>query len=177
MSSQKPSLQKFQEQIEAAFGQPLTSTASLAAEDFWRNWSAFLERISNDSITLNPDMLFLSRNFPEYGRYHIWKGLTITSLLIGAVLLFFYWPVGVILLLLSVGCYFFSKYKKVADGKRFIKGLRKELIQNPLSKGMAKLCAHYIAGTIQLESTDGRAHWPQYPSNVITGKIEFIPKR
>lgn len=175
MDTQKPSLKTFQEQIEAVVGQPLTPAADLAAEDFWRNWSAIFEGIANDSIILNPDMIFLSRNFPEYGRYHIWKGLALIAFLVGIVLLFFYWPAGVILLLVGVGCNFYSKFKKVADGKKFIEELRKEVIQNLLSKGVAKLCAHYIAGTIQLASANGQAHWPQYPSDVITGDKNFIP--
>lgn len=174
MNSQKPSLQKFQEQIEAVFGQSLTAAASLAAEDFWRNWFAFFDGISNDSIILNPDMLFLSRNFPEYRKYRFWKGLSLIAFLAGIILLFFYWKAGVIMLLLGVGSNFYSKFKKVADGREFIQVLREEVMQNPLSKGMAKLCAHYIAGDIQLASANELAHWPQSPSNVITGGIKFI---
>lgn len=64
---------------------------------------------------------------------------------------------------------FYSRFKKVTAGKKFTEDLRKEIIQNPLSMGMAKLCAHYIAGIIQLSSAKRKAHWPQYPSNVIKG--------
>lgn len=175
MNTQKPLLQKFKEQIEAVFKQSLTSAASLAAEDFWRNWSVIFEGISNDSIIIKTDMLFLSRNLPEYGKYHIWKGLALISFLAGIVLLFFYWQAGVIIIVVGVCSNFYSKFKKVAAVKKFTEDMRKEIIQNPLSMGMAKLCAHYIAGIIQLSSAKGKAHWPQYPSNVITGEIEFIP--
>ena len=175
MLSTKPPLQKFKEQIEAVFEQSLTSAASLAAEDFWGNWPAIFEGISNDWITVQPDMLFLSKNFPEYGKYNIWKGLAIIAFLVGAILLFIYWQAGVSLLLLGIGIKYYSKHKKVSDGGRFVNSLRKEVIQNPQSKGMAELCSHYIAGTIQLSSDKGEAHWPQYPSNIITGEMELIP--
>ncbi len=175
MNAQKPLLQKFKEQIEAVFKQSLTSAASLAAEDFWRNWPVIFEGISNDSIIIKTDMLFLSRNFPEYGKYHIWKGLALISFLAGIVMLFFYWQAGVIIIVVGVCSNFYSKLKKVATVKKFTEDMRKEIIQNPLSMGMAKLCAHYIAGIVQFSSAKCKAHWPQYPSNVITGEIEFIP--
>lgn len=175
MNTQKPPLQKFKEKIEAVFEQSLTSAASLAAEDLWRNWSAIFEEISNNSIIIKTDTLFLSRNFPEYGKYHIWKGLALISFFAGIVLLFFYWQAGVIIMVIGVCSNFHSRFKKVTAGKKFTEDLRKEIIQNPLSMGMAKLCAHYIAGIIQLSSAKGKAHWRQYPSNVITGEIEFIP--
>lgn len=175
MDIQKPLLPKFKEQLGAIFGQSLTSAANLAAEDFWENWSAIFEGISNDWITVQPDMLFLSKNFPEYGRYHIWKGLSLIIFLAGIILLFFYWQAGVCLLILGFGLNYYSKYKRGSDGRRFVKNLRKEVIQNPQSKGMAKLCSNYIVGTIQLSSSKGDAHWPQYPSNIITGEIKLIP--
>jgi hypothetical protein len=59
MNTQKPPLQKFKEKIEAVFEQSLTSAASLAAEDLWRNWSAIFEEISNNSIIIKTDTLFL----------------------------------------------------------------------------------------------------------------------
>jgi len=39
---------------------------------------------------------------------------------------------------------------------------------------MAEVCANYIAGIIALKSIYGSAHWPQYPSCVITGETKFI---
>lgn len=175
MNIQKPLLPMFKEQLEAIFGQSLTSVANLAAEDFWGNWSAIFEGISNDWITVQPDMLLLSKNFPEYRKYHIWKGLSLITFLAGIILLFFYWQAGVCLLILGFGLNYYSKYKKVSDGRRFVKDLKKEVIQSPQSKGMAKLCSHYIAGAIQLSKGFNQARWPQYPSTVITGMIRFIP--
>ena len=40
--------------------------------------------------------------------------------------------------------------------------------------GMAKICSHYITGTIQLASQDGQAHWPAYPSCVFSGETKLI---
>jgi len=175
MDIQKPLLTKFKEQLEAIFGQSLTSAANLAAEDFWGNWSAIFEGISNDWIMVQPDMLFLSKNIPEYRKFQIWKGLSLIAFLIGVILLFFFWQIGVCLLILGFGFNYYSKHKRVSDGQRFVKNLRKDVTQNPQSVGMAKLCSHYIAGTIQLSKGIIQAHWPQYPSNVLTGIIRFIP--
>ena len=175
MNIQRPSLANFQEQLEKLFGQSLTAASNLAAEDFWENWSDILEGISNDWIMVRPDMLFLSKNFPEYRKYQIWKGLSIIAFLAGVILLFFYWQAGVCLLILGFGFNYYSKHKKVSDGRRFVKSLRKDVMQNPQSEGMAKLCSHYIAGIIQLSKGFNQAHWPQYPSNVITGMTRFIP--
>ncbi len=36
------------------------------------------------------------------------------------------------------------------------------------------ICSHYIAGTIQLASQNGKAHWPAYPSSVFGGEAKFI---
>ncbi len=177
MNIQKPSLANFQEQLEKLFGQSLTAASNLAAEDFWENWSDILEGISNDWIMVRPDMLFLSKNFPEYRKYQIWKGLSLIALLVGVILLFFYWQAGVCLLILGFGFNYYSKHKKVSDGQRFVKVLRKDVMQNPQSEGMAKLCSHYIAGIIQLSKGFNQAHWPQYPSNVITGMTRFIPTK
>ena len=174
MNPQKPSLQQFQKQIETLFMQSLTSTANLASKDFWENWSKFYEGISKNSIRINVDMLFLSRSFPEYRKYNVWKGLSFIILLVGIILLFFYKQVGIILLIFGVSCYFYSKDRKITDAKKFANGLRKDIMENPFSKGMAKLCAHYIAGIIQLASANQRANWPEYPSNVITGEKSFI---
>ena len=177
MTSKKPSLNEFQKQLEAFVEESLTPTIKLAAEDFWAHWSEFFNGISNNSIMVKPDMLMLSRNFPQYGKYRFWTRLLWIYFLFGIVLLFFYWPVSVMFFLVGVATHVYGTFKKRASGRKFIKDLREEVINNPQKKGMAKLLIHYVAGTIVLASAKMRVHWPQYPSDVITRTINFFPAK
>jgi len=173
MPEGKPSVHKFQEIISEIFGQPLTNQAEEASQDFWNHWNEILNSINDDSMHINVDMLFLSRNFPEYGRYNIFKGLSIILLLVGLVLLFFSWMIAVATLIASFVLRSYGNSVKSKSGQRFIEELKSEIIKNE-AKGMANLCAHYIAGTIQLLTNRGQAHWPAYPSCVFGGDVKFI---
>lgn len=173
--SEKPSLQKFKSTLEEIFGQKLTPEAELATDDFFNSWRDLFEGLKNESIRINVDMLFLSKNFPEYGQYKGWKGLSMIIILIGLVLFFFSWKIAVAALVLGIGISFYSKIAKSSAGRKFIDEIKKELNNNP-SMGMAKICTHYIAGTIQLASQYGQAHWPVYPSSVFGGDVRFIQK-
>lgn len=175
MSSKKPSLSKFQQQLESVFGQPLTSDARLVSEDFWRNWGEFHKGIFDGSICINVDILSLSRSFPEYGKYKIWGGLSIVCFFVGIIMIFFFWPVGVVLLLGGIGFKQLGKYIRISNGKKFVTGLKKEIIEISELEGMANLCAHYIAGNIQITSKNYSAHWPQFPSSTLNGGEKFIP--
>ena len=64
---------------------------------------------------------------------------------------------------------------KFNDAKNFAENLMKEATFNPSGGGYAGLCANYIAGIIQLVTPSNSAHWPQYPSNVISEERTFIP--
>lgn len=173
MSEGKPPVQKFQETISEVFGQPLTNQAEEASQDFWNHWNEILHSIDDDSMHINVDMLFLSKNFPEYGRYNVWKGLSIIVLLVGLILFIFSWKIAVATLIVGIGLRFYGNAVKSRGGQRFIEELKSKIIQHE-TKGMAKLCAHYIAGNIQLTSNRGQAHWPAYPSCVFGGEMKFI---
>ena len=177
MTSKKPSLNEFQKQLEALVEESLTPTIKLAAKDFWAHWSEFFKGISNHSIMVKPDMLMLSRNFPQYGKYRFWTRLLWMYFLFGIVLLFFYWQVSVFFFLIGGATHVYGTFKKRVSGRKYIKELREEVINNPQKKGMAKLLIHYVAGTIVLASGRMQAHWPQYPSDVITGTINFLPTK
>ena len=174
MSESAPSLDEFKAKIEALFGQSLTGPASEAAKDFWANWSLFSSLIAQRSLAVHVDALRLGMNFPEYKRYHVWKGAGTIALLLGIVSVWFLWQLGSALIAVGIGLHLWGGRIKFNDAKDFAEELMKEATLNSSDGGYARLCAQYIAGTIQLVSPAGSAHWPQLPSNVVTGERSFV---
>jgi hypothetical protein len=174
MGQGNPSLDEFKANIEALFGQRLTGPAIHAAEDFRNNRSSFSALISARSLDVHVDVLRLSKNFPEYKRYNVWKGSGILAFIFGIVVFWFSWQIGVVIAALGGVFYYWGGRAKFNDAKNFAENLMKEATLNPSSGGYAGLCANYIAGIIQIVSPSGSAHWPQYPSNIISGERTFI---
>ena len=174
MSESQPSLDEFKSELEGLFGQPLTEPAEAAAKDFWENWSSFSLAISNRSLAVHTDALRLGMQFPEYKRYHVWKGTGTVALLVGLVTVWFFWPVGVAFIVGGIALHMWGSRVRYRDASDFAENLMKEATLNPAKGGYAGLCSHYIAGTIQLASPQGAAHWPQYPSDALTGTRSFI---
>lgn len=171
--SDKPSLQKFKDMLAELFGQSLTPDAEIAANDFLECWDDLIDGFKKDSIQMNVDMLFLSKNFPEYGQYKVWKGFGTVVFLAGLILLFFSWKIAIAVIIIGFGLNIYSSTAKSSSGRKFAEKIKLELNSNS-SMGMAKICSHYIAGTIQLASQDRQAHWPVYPSCVFGGETKFI---
>jgi hypothetical protein len=171
--SDKPSPQNFKGMLEELFGQSLTPDAELAANDFLHSWDDLIEGFKKDSIQMTVDMLFLSKNFPEYGQYKVWKGFGTIVFLAGLILLFILWKIAIAVIIIGFGLNIYSNTAKSSGGQKFTEEIKQELNSNS-SKCMAKICSHYIAGSIQLESQDGQAHWPAYPSSVFGGETRFI---
>lgn len=174
MSKSASSLDEFRANIEAVFGQSLTGPASEAAEDFWKHWSSFSSLIAQRSLSVHVDALRLGLNFPQYKRYHVWKGAGKVAFLLGIVSVWFLWQLGAVLIAAGIGLHLWGGHLKFNDAKNFAEELMKEATLNPSGGGYARLCANYIAGTIQLVSPAGSAHWPQFPSNAVTGEQSFI---
>lgn len=137
-------------------------------------WSSFSSLIAEHSLTVHVDALRLGMNFPQYKRYHVWKGVGTVSLLLGIVSLWFLWQFGAVLISAGIGLHLWGGHLKFSYAKNFAEELTKEATLNPADAGYARLCANYIAGIIQFVSPAGSAHWPQFPSNAITGEQSFI---
>ena len=174
MSENLPTLDIFKTQMETLLGQSLTDRASQAAEDFWEHWSSFSSLIGERSLVVNVDMLRLGMNFPQYKRYHIWKGAGKVLILLGIVAAWLFWQLGVFFIVAGVGLHFWGGRVRIRDAQKFSEELIEQATLHPSDGGSAKLCAHYVSGTIQLASPNGSAHWPQFPSNAVTGKQDFI---
>jgi hypothetical protein len=171
MSIEKPTLEQFKSTLKEIRGQSLTTEAAIAAHDFMNRWDDFLEGLKSESVRINVDM---SKNFPEYKQYKIWKGLSKIIIVIGLILIAFSWKLAIPVVVLGIGLHFYGNIYKASVKRNFLETIKKELNDNPLL-GMTKICEHYMAGTIQLTSSTGTAYWPQYPSNAITGEQRFIP--
>lgn len=175
MTKEKPGLDEFTRQVEHFHGgQSLTPAAAIAAEDFWVYWDALSELISSNSMQVNVDMLRLGLLVPQFKQYQTWKGLGILLALLAFILLFFVWQVSIVILLVGVGVYFYGNHIRHTHGEQFSIDLINEAKRNPMDMGMANLCANYLAGIIELASESGRAHWPQHPSNAVTGDTTLI---
>lgn len=174
MGDEKPSFDEFKRQLENLFGRPLNDQATAAAQDFWESWGGFTELIARRSLSVHVDALRLGMNFPEYRRYHPWKGAGKLLIVVGVIAVWFYWPVGVLSICVGLGAHLYGNWVRVSDSKQFSENLMKEATLSPAQGGYAGLCSHYIAGTIALVTPGASAHWPQRPSNVVDGTKSFI---
>jgi len=174
VNASTPSLDEFKANIEAMFGQSLTGPASEAAEDFWKHWSSFSSLIAQRSLAVHIDALRLGLNFPQHKHYHVWKGAGKVAVLLGIVSVWFLWQLGAVLIAAGIALHLWGGRLMFNDAKDFAEELMKEATLNPSDGGYARFCANYIAGTIQLVSPGGSAHWPLFPSNAVTGEQSFI---
>lgn len=174
MKSDNITLEDFTHQIERLFGKSLTPPAIQAVVDFWNHWATFTHLISQRQLSAHVDPFFLAHNFPQYKRYHTWKGAGSVSLVLGLLVFWFVWPIGVALLVGGIALHMFGNRVRFNDARAFAEEVMKQAALNAADGGFARLCAHYIAGIIQLAIPTTSAHWPQHPSNIITGSQTFI---
>jgi len=174
MTNVNTSFDDFKNVLADLFGQPLNQKAEVAAQNFWENISALSDGVSRGSIVVNVDVLALARAFPEYKTYQVWKGLSIIVFLVALPVFIFSWKIALGIVVASVVCHTIGKMQRRVSGQRFVSNLRAAIIAGDVSTGIGNLCAQYIAGNIQLASSLGQAHWPQFPSDVLTGQQNFM---
>ncbi|MBW2664223.1 MAG: hypothetical protein JRD93_20165 [Deltaproteobacteria bacterium] len=164
----------FKRLLSDLFGQPLNQKAEVAAHDFWQNISAMADGISQGSIAINVDVLALARAFSEYKGDQVWKGLAIFVFWVARLVFIFSWKIALGLIFGSIVVHAIGNIQRRNTGQKFVSGIQSAVAVGDMSKGLGNLCAHYIAGNVQLASGLGLAHWPQLPSDVLTGKQNFI---
>ena len=171
-----PTFEQFKITVESMMGKSLTYRAIEAIRDFHNYRHSFIELTSRGQLSVQVDSSSLAHNYPQYRRYQIWTGGAFILALIGLVLIFvwFFWQVGLPLLIGTVVMYLVSKRIMNNDAKQYEEELMKDATLNPFDGGFAKLCANYIAGIIHISTPSYSAHWPQHPSNAITGQRTFI---
>ena len=170
------SLIEFIERLQELLGQPLNDRASLAAKDFFRHMDAIRAGINSGEIHILVDMLYLSLQLPEYKRYQAWKGIGGILLPVALVVFFFSWKISVFIIGASSFFFALSSYKCHSDGRSFTLELVKGAKEGGLDD-MAKICAHYIAGTVGLSTSTFEAFCPLYPSTVFTGEHRYIKEK
>lgn len=171
------SLIEFIERLQELLGQPLNDRAALVADDFFRHMDAIRAGITSGEIRIGVDMLFLSLNFPEYKRYQAWKGIGWLLLPVALIVFFFSWKISVLIIAASLLFFALGSYKRHSDGRSFQVELVEGASNEGSPDGMAKICAHYIAGTISFLTPSFQAHCPLYPSTVFTGEHRFIEEK
>lgn len=169
MEKGKPTVSEFKEQLESHFGQSLNSRADEAAEDFWNYWELFSNSVKNQDLNPLVDFLYLGINFPEYKRFHAYKGLGKILIVVGLITLFISWKIGVVILVIGFFANTYGDKKKRMDGQQFYDDLMSAITTNPNEQGFSKLCSYYIGGIVKLVTSNGEAVWPQHPSNAVTG--------
>ena len=174
MSNVNISFYDFKILLSDLFGQPLNQKAEVAAHDFWQNISVISDGISQGSIAINVDVLRLAHAFSEYKGYQVWKGLAIIVFLVALLVFIFSWKIALGLIFGSVVVHTIGNIQRRKTGEKFVSDIQLAVAVGDMSKGLGNLCAHYIAGNVELGSGLGRAHWPQLPSDVLTGKQNFI---
>lgn len=168
------SFNDFKNILADLFGQPLNEKAEMAAQDFWQNITPISEGILQGSISVNVDVLALARAFPEYKTYQVWKGLAIFVFIFALPIFIFSWKIAIGILAASILCHAIVNVQRSVTGRKFVSNIQAAISTRNVSEGITNLCAQYIAGNVQLSSSLGRAHWPQAPSDVLTGGKNFI---
>ncbi|MGF1616097.1 MAG: biotin/lipoyl-containing protein [Gammaproteobacteria bacterium] len=173
-----PTLAAFQRQIEVMLGSTLTAPATLAAVDFWTHWQAFTEGFSRKDLAVQVDVGNISTgNKPPMASdyYPRLEKLAPPLILAGVLLLLLLWQVAIALIVLGLAVHFGAGYLRAHHHHRTTPAATQAVDGTCCETAMAKLCAQYIRGGIALVSSTHRAHWPDYPSSVLTGKHELIP--
>lgn len=172
-----PTLAAFQRQIEGVLGGPLTAPATVAVADFWTHWKAFSDGLARKDLAVqsHEDRMPCSPKQRPGRHYQTVQKLARPLALAGLVLVFFLWQAAVALIALGLALHFGAAYLKSHHEKRRHQGSGQTAEFLPYEAGMVKLCAQYILGVVTLASVNGRAQWPDYPSNVLTGKRKLIP--
>jgi len=170
----KPTYEEFKDVLEESFDQKLTSDADVAAKDYWENWDQLRDQLGDGSISVNVDALALGQKLPEYRKHHPIKGLAKVVFVGGIVTLFFNWKIGLGVIGLGIVINIYGSTVQTNTSSDFTADILRNIKDNNLKEGMVTLCSHYIAGTIELSGIQGNAHWPQHPSNVLTGQTGFV---
>jgi hypothetical protein len=163
----------FINKIEKHLNQTLTEQAMIASRDFWEYYETIHYQLDKGIIKITIDPVFLNRSHPQYGQsYYARRGWGAVIFFIGFILLFNPQWLGIGIGIGLLGLIINSTAKSA--GVKFLSELE-ERIKGPLNQnGIAYLAANYVTGVIQLKGPKGSAHWPQYPSCVLTGGKQFI---
>ena len=161
------------EKMEAKFGK-LNPQAKHCVEDIIENYNKFLSEFQNGKIEIISSSYMISNKINNSSRfdYQTLGGLSIIILITGLILIFFNWKYSVVLFLTSFILKKISNKIKTKKAINFSEEIRNKIINNP-SKGIIELCEYYIAGIIQLSSSNGKAHLPLIPSCSLTGKTVY----
>lgn len=172
----KPELEELVLKLEEKFGK-LVPQAEHCAIDFHNRYEDFIQSIRSNEIIIvaSPNMLADKLRDSKYSRYRTFSGLSILSLVIALIFLFFNWKIGLGFFVAAFISKKISMNLKYKASKNFANEITSKFSIDP-DDGMFDLCQYYIAGILQLVSPKGKAHLPLIPSYSLTG-IEKYARR
>lgn len=176
MGIKRPDYPEFKVALEKIPQQPLSSEEELVAEDFWRHWDELCQGLASQRIRIHTDTFYAPLAVPELKRYHMYKGLGKMLILVGVVLLLFSWKIAAGVLFAGLAIHVYGDHIRNTDFSRFADEIATAAMACQDGSGMIQLCAHYMAGTIDLETANRRVHLFEYPSNVVTGDCKTVPR-
>lgn len=96
-------------------------------------------------IKINVDTLMLGEKQPEYKKYYMVKGVAIIFSLIGIIVIFINWQIGLGIIGLEIIFQVYSKFSKRRTMTNFINNILTNIALDNFKEGMGKLFSHYIA--------------------------------
>ena len=150
-----PSFEDFKERVDDHLGTSLYPMALKCAIDFYDNWQGFREGFKSGELVViaSKDCV---RNTRREAQQEIRKS-----------------P--------DPNAPYFLKYSEV---RAFIEGgITQSVLNHPEERGIPILCSHYISGDVAIgfspylpPKLDTPAFMPCYPSSVLTGAFQYIPR-
>jgi len=162
---------QFKDILSEIFGQPLNPESEGVARDFWANMEPIAQGVVSGTIRVRVDLLALARVMPQYKSYQTWKGLGCMAFLVGAAAFLFSWKLGMAMLVGSAVASAMADRQRRISGREFVSGIQGEIKAGRTARGAGRLCAHYIAGHVQLATGNKGVHWPENPSDVLAGRV------
>ena len=114
----------------------------------------------------------------EYKRHHSIIGLAIFFLILGLVIIFFNWKIGLGISVVGLLLRIYGNFIKQKTINKFLDSIFYNIDLNNPKDGMTNLCQHYIVGTIGLLGDKVSANWPNFPSIDYFGQnLPLIPEQ
>lgn len=178
---EKPTFERFKDDLSTLFNEPLTSKDQMVAFNFWTNWQEIIDhtktrrlRIALPSFVLDN---YVNRKYPWHKMFKRIRNASMAVLSIATVSSFvlaitFAMPGAIIftafiitpLTVAGMLPYSYVKIMKSMHGFNLLNKIEDGIKSDEPTRSMMALCAAYISGQMGLQTRKGIASWPDYPA-------------